>query len=172
MSIKVKDNAVTLYKNCANLGSVAVQGGGGPMDVEGGANLYVGQAGDNFNNVFAGALQELKVYKEPAEAENFDCDDQLYGSGSGSSGDDKDPGEPFIPPITPPPPSTYKGEKGERGEQGFKGDKGDQGLPGKPQDRQVMEPKVKRVIKESQELRETWGCQVLMGQVGHLETQV
>lgn len=68
LSIKVKDNAVTLYKNCANLGSVAVQGGGGPMDVEGGANLYVGRAGDNFNNVFAvspvcfAALLEFKWF--------------------------------------------------------------------------------------------------------------
>lgn len=68
LSIKVKDNAVTLYKNCANLGSVVVQGGGGPMDVEGGANLYVGRAGDNFNNVFAvspvcfAALLEFKWF--------------------------------------------------------------------------------------------------------------
>lgn len=52
LSIKVKDNAVTLYKNCANLGSVTVTGKGGPLDVEGGANVYVGQGGDNFNNVF------------------------------------------------------------------------------------------------------------------------
>lgn len=38
------------------------------MDVEGGANLYVGQAGDNFNNVFAvspvcfAALLEFKWF--------------------------------------------------------------------------------------------------------------
>lgn len=31
-----------------------------------------------FNWLLQGALQELKVYKEPAEAENFDCDDQVH----------------------------------------------------------------------------------------------
>lgn len=30
------------------------------------------------NWLLQGALQELKVYKEPAEAENFDCDDQVH----------------------------------------------------------------------------------------------
>ena len=52
LSIKVKDNEVTLYKNCAKVGASTITGNTGPLEVEPGANMYVGQGGENFNNMF------------------------------------------------------------------------------------------------------------------------
>jgi hypothetical protein len=56
LSLKVQGDEVTLYKNCAKLETIKVAGKNGPLDVEGGANLYVAQGGDNFNNKFTVSL--------------------------------------------------------------------------------------------------------------------
>ncbi|KAH9514824.1 hypothetical protein Btru_023731 [Bulinus truncatus] len=81
-------------------------------------------------NFVKGGLEYLRIFADPNEAEEQDCD--LVNSGSGQDSDDRDE-EPPTSSLTPVRPHLLsKGEKGDKGDFGFKGDKGDQGPPGVP----------------------------------------
>uniref|UniRef100_A0A0B7BAA8 Thrombospondin-like N-terminal domain-containing protein n=1 Tax=Arion vulgaris TaxID=1028688 RepID=A0A0B7BAA8_9EUPU len=139
IGIKVEASSISLHVNCIIADSVLWSRAVRELEVELGSTLFIGQAGSGFQNVprFEGAIMELKISGDPADAVESDCDLD-FGSGSGGGGkmEIETPLVTTKPAVKDPKDIVggegVKGEKGGIGEQGSKGEKGDQGPPGLP----------------------------------------
>ncbi|KAH9514832.1 hypothetical protein Btru_023749 [Bulinus truncatus] len=132
LALKVDTGRIGLYVNCVKVDEIDWVRRVPRLDFEQGSSLFIGQAGPQLREFpkFKGGLEYLRIFADPNEAEEQDCD--LATSGSGQDSDDRDE-EPPTSSLTPVRPHLLsKGEKGDKGDFGLKGDKGDQGPPGVP----------------------------------------
>ncbi|XP_061579888.1 collagen type XVIII alpha 1 chain a isoform X2 [Cololabis saira] len=151
-AIAVRDDKVMFYYNCDSDPQVMrLERSPDEMELEGGAGVFVGQAGGADPDKFLGVIGELTVVGDPRAAERH-CeeygDDSDMASGEGSGYDENRRPKPHVekhryttesPSPIQQPPVHRKGEEASiritgsvaaKGEKGTRGDKGDRGPTG------------------------------------------
>ncbi|XP_023244534.1 collagen alpha-1(XV) chain-like, partial [Centruroides sculpturatus] len=71
LALRIEGNNVTLYYNCEEYSSTVVNRIPKDLLFDTASTVYVGQAGSLIKGEFVGALQELKIYSNPAVAEVY-----------------------------------------------------------------------------------------------------
>ncbi|XP_069193869.1 collagen alpha-1(XVIII) chain isoform X7 [Procambarus clarkii] len=160
LAFSVGEDNIQLWYNCELFSDILVKRVPLQLVFDSASTLYIGQAGGILKGEFEGALQELKIYNDPAMAK-VQCDDSFtsFGSGEGrsdisiddfladmendqesplppfeGSGEDDMDGMPPPPPMPPLPPLPLPPGRRRKGfpHQGPKGEKGEAGLQGPP----------------------------------------
>ncbi|GLV45005.1 Multiplexin, partial [Carabus blaptoides fortunei] len=163
-AFKVTTENVTLYFNCREYDTVVVRRQPQELMFDSASKLYIAQAGPLIKGAFDGALQELKLFGSPSQAE-VQCDTNFEGfpSGDGPMSDididyveredvEVGSGTDGMPPFPPPPPGPdgkncppcpdgncckfLLNDDGmwDAASRGQKGEKGDRGFRGHPGD--------------------------------------
>ncbi|KAG7268226.1 hypothetical protein CRUP_010689 [Coryphaenoides rupestris] len=138
-SLAVYEDQVTFYDGCdATPQTMHFERSPDDMELDPGAGVFVGYAGEADRDRFQGSMVQLKLVGNPQAAERL-CDDEDDSDAGIASHQvalsNKAPGTPWPPSVKmgnglPSFTAGQPGVKGERGSKGDKGNTGDQGPVG------------------------------------------